>query len=188
MQKAMSWAQINKVKWKSRAGRKLGDSHAPGPLNCSHLCDPSPSLPWRSEPPERPRQLTAAKTNFPRGGGPSKAPALPLIATSILCLPRANPPIVYTPIPHPAESPQSGKVMEWPTSSGLWNFPLRVQASKPREPQRIPAPGKHSGAVGRPGAKAGLEYRECSAPLTSLPAWASRAVWAFFSVVWASPR
>lgn len=69
MQKAMSWAQLYKVKWKSRAGRKLGDSYAPGPLTCSHLCDPSPSLPWRSEPPERPRQLTAAKTNFPRGDG-----------------------------------------------------------------------------------------------------------------------
>ena len=64
----MSWAQLGRHKRKSCAGRKLGDSLAPGPSTLSHLCPLGISARATRAPRETsPTQRT--RNNFPGGGG-----------------------------------------------------------------------------------------------------------------------
>lgn len=96
----MSWAQLCRVKRKSRAGRKLGESLAPGPSTLSCLCAPLNLCPGHARPQRGTANSPRLGTTSPGAVAAPRASALLLLTTSCtLSLGWANPPIADPPPP-----------------------------------------------------------------------------------------
>lgn len=96
----MSWAQLCRVKRKSRAGRKLGESLAPGPSTLSCLCAPLHLCPGHARPQRGTANSPRLGTTSPGAVAAPGASALLLLTTSsTLSLGWANPPIADPPPP-----------------------------------------------------------------------------------------